>query len=276
MKKVYIIALIAALAVAGSIFFFGRSLAEQAQIEKKPVVVAVQDIKSGTEITATMLEVKELPVDAVTSGSYNKVDAIVGQMANENIFKGEQIVKSRLGSPDEIKYDHIVQKLDPGYRAFTVAINEVTGVGCFIKAGDKVDLMYTVTLGSIVDPKDEEETTVASEEAEGAEETETSDEKTPINKNAGITQMLKQDVKVLAVGTYEQNHSEGGVSSYGTITLALPVSDVMDVVAYTHVKNSVLTLALRNPDDNSTTTYAVVPAVDENLRILPGVELEEE
>lgn len=269
MKKVYIIAAVVALVVAISIFFFGKSLTEQPQGEMMTVVVAVQDIKGGTEITADMLEEKEVPKDAATAGTYSKADTVVGQLANGDIFKGEQIVKNRVGSADEITYDRLSKKLEPGYRAITVVVNDSTGVGCFIKAGDKVDMMLSFSLKNVIDPN--EKTTVPStgtgDATNNNQENDSENDRKP-----GITQMLKEKVEVLAVGTYQENHQETGAVTYTTVTIALPVKDAMDVTAYSRIKESVITLALRNPDDDSTTTYAVLTQLDEDYRILPGAE----
>ncbi len=267
MKKVYIIAVVVALVLAISVFFFGKSLTEQPKSEMTTVVVAVQDIEGGTEITASMLELKEIPKDVVSVGTYSKIDTVVGKLANGDIYKGEQIVKNRIGSADEISFNRLSKKLEPGYRAFTVAVDNVTGVGCFIKAGDKVDIMYTYKLKSLVGGS--EETTTA---AEGTEGTSQSSQNKKDETDVGFTQMLKQNVEVLAVGTYQENHSETGAVTYTTVTLALPTNDVMDVTAYSQVKDSHLTLTLRNPDDDSVTSYALLTAVDEDYRIVSGTE----
>lgn len=266
MKKVYIIAVIIALVLAISVFFFGKSLTEQPKSEMTTVVVAVQNIEGGTEITAAMLELKEIPKDLVSAGTYSKLDTVVGKLANGDIYKGEQIVKNRIGSADEISFDRLSKKLEPGYRAFTVAVDNVTGVGCFIKAGDKVDIMYTYKLKNLVGGSEE---TTAAEEAEGTSQ---SNQNKKDETDVGFTQMLKQNVEVLAVGTYQENHSETGVVTYTTVTLALPINDVLDVTAYSQTKDSRLTLALRNPDDDSITSYALLTSVDEDYRIVPGTE----
>ena len=267
MKKVYIIAVVVALVLAISVFFFGKSLTEQPKSEMTTVVVAVQDIEGGTEITAAMLELKEIPKDVASAGTYSKIDTIVGMLANGDIYKGEQIVKNRVGSANEISFDRLSKKLEPGYRAFTVAVDNVTGVGCFIKAGDKVDIMYTYKLESLVGGNEEATTT-----AEEAEETSQSNSNKNDKTDVGFTQMLKQNVEVLAVGTYQENHSETGVVTYTTVTLALPINEVLDVTAYSQTKDSRLTLALRNPDDDSTTSYALLTSVDGDYRIVPGTE----
>lgn len=267
MKKVYIIAAVVAIVLAIAIFFFGKSLTEQPKSEMMTVVVAVQNIKGGTEIKSEMLEEKQIPKDGVSAGTYSKADTVVGQLANGDIYKGEQIVKNRVGSADEISYDRLSKKLEPGYRAITVIVDDATGVGCFIKAGDKVDMMFSYSLKNVIDPN--EKTTAAGTEdtTNGNQQNDEKDDKKP-----GFTQMLKEKVEVLAVGTYQENHQDTGVLTYTTVTLALPVKDAIDVTAYSGIKDSVITLALRNPDDDSTTTYAVLTQVDKDYRVVPGNE----
>ena len=110
-----------------------------AQVATRSVVVARDDIPPHTVITEEMLEIKELPADAVPKGTVMVMKDILGQPTASTIYAGDVITiskvymdKSRTG---------FVGSIPAGFRAVSVGVSNVTGVAGFAKPGDYVDVI---------------------------------------------------------------------------------------------------------------------------------------
>lgn len=103
------------------------------------VVMAKEDIPSRTVIQEEMLELREVPVEAIPRGAMMSTQEVVGQPAASTIYAGDVITLSKL----------IVEKHKKGFtgeipencRAVSVGISEITGVAGFAKPGDYVDVI---------------------------------------------------------------------------------------------------------------------------------------
>ena len=113
------------------------------------------DIPAETLITAEMVVLKDLPEESVHADAALKLENAVGSIAVEPIVSGEQVLTARLAKQGEAA-NSLSYELEKGYRAVSVAVNEVTGVSGFIEAGDHVDVVAT-----IIYPKPEGEPTYA-------------------------------------------------------------------------------------------------------------------
>ena len=104
-----------------------------------PVVAAAADIPVGAKVDATQLKVLQLPTDTVPQGSYSKPQDLVGQIAQQSVYAGEIILKTRIaksppGSP-------LVALIPKGKRAITIPVNVVAGVAGFVLPGSRVDII---------------------------------------------------------------------------------------------------------------------------------------
>lgn len=110
--------------------------------EQISVIVAKNDIVQNDVIDETMLEVQQIPKPYVQplAATLADRDQVIGYVAANTFKKGEQIVKTKLGLLGEGGISPIVPK---GFRACTVSVNEVTGVGGHIRNGDSVDVIGT-------------------------------------------------------------------------------------------------------------------------------------
>ena len=103
------------------------------------VVMAKEDIPSRTVIQEEMLELREVPVEAIPLGAMMSTQEVVGQPAASTIYAGDVVTLSKL----------IVDKHKKGFtgeipencRAVSVGISEITGVAGFAKPGDYVDVI---------------------------------------------------------------------------------------------------------------------------------------
>jgi pilus assembly protein CpaB len=119
-----------------------------APVTTRTVVVAATDIPALTEITPEMLTVQAVPLDFVLLGAFTNSESAVGETTQVAIVAGEQLIQSRLTSPetaldafgDNTPLSLIVPE---GMRAFSVSVSSVGAAGGLIRAGDHVDLLLS-------------------------------------------------------------------------------------------------------------------------------------
>ena len=113
--------------------------AVQTQTAMTQVVMAKDDIPSRTVIQEDMLEIKEIPVEAVPRGAMINMQDVVGQPAASTIYAGDIVTLSKL-VVDKTKVG-FVGEIPENCRAVSVGVSEVTGVAGFAKPGDYVDVI---------------------------------------------------------------------------------------------------------------------------------------
>lgn len=117
-------------------------------VATKLVVVAAQDIPALTRISEEMLTVKAIPVDLALAGAFTKTEDAVGQTAQTAIVVGEQVMQSKITSPDSAQFQFganapLSLVIPDGKRAFSVSLSSVAAAGGLIRAGDHVDLILS-------------------------------------------------------------------------------------------------------------------------------------
>ena len=113
--------------------------AVQTQTVMTQVVMAKDDIPSRTVIQEDMLEIKEIPVEAVPRGAMMSMQDVVGQPAASTIYAGDIVTLSKL-VVDKSKAG-FVGEIPENCRAVSVGVSEITGVAGFAKPGDYVDVI---------------------------------------------------------------------------------------------------------------------------------------
>lgn len=222
MKKVKILALIAALLTASLLFIFLNSLSNHKEIEMTGVLVAAQYIPTDTPITQSMVTLSKLPNEAILTDALSDASLVVGKVAKSEIFIGEQILKSKLVTAGDADGSTLSYILKPGMRAITIAVDGVSGVGYMIEPGNHVD---------IIAQYNQEET--------------------------AFTRLIVQNVTVLAVDSILSNKdkTEGKDTSYSTITLQVTPEQVMDLSFYEYTGH--LCAVLRSPLDEIITNLPI-------------------
>lgn len=167
--------------------------------ETTTIVVAKRSIDAGTRLSAELLDTQELPQEAVPVNSFNYTQAVIGRIASSDIASGEPILPNKL-----IDKDTQTLAIPDGFRAMTIPVTNITGVGGFINPGCRVDILSVMAKSM----------KGASKEAKG-------DDK--------ISKILIQNVKVLATSgkSAAAADSKGGASSGQTITIAVPADQVI-------------------------------------------------
>jgi Flp pilus assembly protein CpaB len=107
------------------------------------VVIAKVDIPLSTRITADLVEKQTLPLEAISDGAFADPSQVIGQVVRQQVTAGGQITETTL---DGGTAGAIIDIQTPaGLRAIAVRVDQTSGVGTVIKAGDYVDAIIGLT-----------------------------------------------------------------------------------------------------------------------------------
>jgi pilus assembly protein CpaB len=119
------------------------SAPEQAALDTRPVVVALQTIKRGEPVADTNVRVVDWPVESLPEGSFSTVEEVVGKLARSEIYQNDPLTAQKFL---ETKAPSILSMLIPeGRRAMSIKVNEVTGISGFVAPGSHVDILLAVS-----------------------------------------------------------------------------------------------------------------------------------
>lgn len=144
-RPLLLLALVAGLVAAVVVFVAVNSGGDDETTVSAPggdvaaAVVANQDISVGTEITADMVRVVDVPVELLVKNAITESELAIGQTARFPISQGEQLVRASFGvQADE---DGLAYVLPKGMRAMALPVEEATMVGGLLLPGDRVDVI---------------------------------------------------------------------------------------------------------------------------------------
>jgi pilus assembly protein CpaB len=111
------------------------------------VVVAAKDIDRNARLDETVLEIRRIPRKYVQPHAITGADlsSALGQVAASPILEGEQVLTTKL-----LRFGRttgLALKVNPGMRAVSVLVDDVTGIAGLIKANDRVDVLGTFDFG---------------------------------------------------------------------------------------------------------------------------------
>jgi pilus assembly protein CpaB len=140
---------LAALVVAKTVLpnMGGAASAANARSVGVPVVVAAKPLKFGDKLTADHLKVVRLPADAVPAGAFSTVPAVLSQdrggppVTLSPIAQHEPLLPAKLSGPGA--RPSVAAGVGEGMRAYTIRVNDVSGVGGHALPGDRVDVVLT-------------------------------------------------------------------------------------------------------------------------------------
>lgn len=179
-----------------------------------PVAVAKVKIPARQIINDQMVEFTEMPDNYVNRAAVGNAGEVVGKIARADIYPGEQIIKNKIAGAND-PAEGLAMLVEPGRRAMTVAVNDVTGVAGMLRPGDHVDVLGTVAVG-----KDT------------------------------ITSMLVQNIKILAVNKATgDSAADSKQPQTGTITLSLAPAEAQQLTLAAE-KGSIRVM-LRTPADEA-------------------------
>lgn len=186
--------------------------AETPNVAATTVVVARAPLEFGTELQPDLL--REIPWASteIPEGAFTKVNQVIAgdrRVALRSIAPGELVLKDRVsGFGGRATLSQIIQ---PGMRAVTLRVNDVSGAGGFVLPGDRVDVLSTIQ---------------------------------PTNKRIDtVTNILLQDVRVLAIDQLADENQEGAVVAKAT-TVEVDAEEAQKIALASTI--GTLTLSLRN------------------------------
>ena len=195
-----------------------KAKAAPADLPTRPVVRAKEDIAESLEITMEMLELVETADDATNNDpDFEDIDTLVGRVAGKAIPQGVTLLASMITPPGTPA--GVPGKIDPGYRAVGVRIDEVTGVAFNVRPGAWVDVIVVMDVN---DPDGRGRETIA--------------------------EVVLQNIHVAAVGLSSTGTAVNGKNRLArSVTLLVPEAEVPKLhLAATRGK---LTLAMRGEHD---------------------------
>lgn len=182
----------------------------------EPVVTLVRDLEFGHRLTASDLEVQQWPMGSAPKNGYKTVGAFLAAFkrphASSELFKGEPVLPTKI--KEAANSSALALLLPPDRRAVTIPINEVRGVGGFVKPRDRVDIILTEKKSSKEDKKAPPRT----------------------------SKVLLQDIQILAVGQ-DTKLDENKPKVASSVTVAVTLDEAQKLALATTV--GYLSLALR-------------------------------
>ena len=112
---------------------------KQPVVETTKVVVAKTNIPPRTIIQETMVQMKELPVDAVPEGAIKNFNDVLNVKVQVSIFAGDVLTVQKVLA--DKRAEGFIGTIPDDCRAVSISVNDITGVSGFAKPGDKVDLL---------------------------------------------------------------------------------------------------------------------------------------
>lgn len=219
-RRALLIALACA-AVAATLFalYVKRYEQEASGGERVRLLVALQPLERGKQVTEDALGVREVPQAYVEDRSIREADKakILGLRVGSLVQPQETLLWTDLAVTSEDRRD-LSSLVQPGRRATTLHLRE-EGTGSMVRPGDYVDVIGVVAANAASD--------------------------------ARSASVLLQRVMVLASGNSMSADapldSKGGESRFGQLTLSvtLPEAQLLAIAA----ERGTLSVVLRNPED---------------------------
>ncbi len=132
---------LAIVAFVGVVLLMGQTKAPEVPTTTT-VVTAAANIPLGTKITADMVTTKtvDLPQPA---GTIKDPGDVIGQIVRTDVTQGQNITSQVFSASASLT--DISRLLDPGLGGIAVEVDQKSGVGGLIKAGDRVDVVLALT-----------------------------------------------------------------------------------------------------------------------------------
>jgi len=135
---------------------------DQTVVTELPTVIATKDIPLGVTITADMLKVEPRKIDTERKATaFTSAELVIGQVARRPITTGAQLETADFDTSTTGCGTINVPK---GLRAMSLQVDQVSGVGTVINAGDYVDMIVGFTGGAFpvvsINPTDQTTTAV--------------------------------------------------------------------------------------------------------------------
>lgn len=183
--------------------------------EMVQIVAARHSIEKNQQLTREMLQMVYVPQLAVHATTLRTMEEAEGQFVTVNMENGEPILAHRLLYENE-ETMYVSRKVQEGFRAVSVGLNMVRSVTQLIEPEDNVDVIFTEYLRSTDDRRN----------AANQNETDTADTSNLASENIIYTEILLEEVRMLAVGRrFVERQTEESFVEYSAVTLELTPED---------------------------------------------------
>jgi len=199
------------------------------QVEYATILVAALDIPQWKTVDETDFNEKSWPKASVTQDMFTDKAMVIGKIALVNVYKDEALNIHRVVDP---KGGSLFSLGFPeNMRAFTLRINDVSGVGGFLAPDNRVDVLAAKKISG--------------------------------SNDQTYTETLIQDIKVLAV---DQDASTDDKKPVVVRSVTLEMTPQQAEAVFNAQQQGTIQLALRNPTDRNLLTKpelmaSVVPSV---------------
>ncbi|HEY8037130.1 MAG TPA: Flp pilus assembly protein CpaB [Methylobacter sp.] len=184
------------------------------EVQYSKVIVASMDIPQWKKVGEADVTEKSWPTDTVTKDMFTEKSQVIGKVAINNVFTDEPLNNRRVVDP---KGGNIFSLGFPeNKRAFTVRVNDVSGVGGFLLPDNHIDVLASWKL--------------------------------PGQNDEIRTETIVQDIKVLAVDQ-ESASDKNKPIVVRSVTLEMTPHQAEDV--FSAQEKGSIQLALRNPTDRA-------------------------
>jgi Flp pilus assembly protein CpaB len=192
-------------------------------IKPVAVVVARQDMNAGTQLTADLVEVRDLPAGGVPKGTFSSPAEVTGKVLVVARVAGDPITSYVVG--DSNAASGIPAMLDPNTVAIAVRVDQATGLAGVLRPGQLVTVIGIIDPASILQgqtssisqgPSPETAPTLSSAELMGISTATPSPTATPAPPPSAAARITLTGLKVLIVPQsfrYEENINASGSSS---------------------------------------------------------------
>lgn len=216
-KRILVFAILLGMLTVALLYTYIQGLGNEkvVQADLRNVVVSANTIPAHVKITAEMLTIKTMSVEAVHPESVTNIDDLVGGTTKVEIISGEQVLVSRIIT-DNVS-SPLAYRIPENMRAMAIPMNEISGVAGYIMPGDKVDILVRYN-----------------------------DEKISPTQFV-VTQF--QNIEVLEKGPYVTIAEEKQMGLSSSLTLLVSPAQA-EVLAFANL-NGTIQLTLRNPVDTT-------------------------
>jgi pilus assembly protein CpaB len=108
------------------------------------VAIATKDVTPGTALAPDMIKVATWPKELIPPQSASSLGQVQGRVVITAIAKGEPIINRKLAPVGTAA--GLSGLLDPSKRAFTVRVDDVSGVAGFVHPGNRVDVLMDIKM----------------------------------------------------------------------------------------------------------------------------------
>jgi pilus assembly protein CpaB len=120
-------------------------------LETQPIAVATVDLNWGTVVVQEMVKMEPFLKSSLPAGAYTDMNSLVGRVVISSIRAKEPFLESRL-APQSLKTGGVAAVIGSNKRAVAVRVDKVIGVAGFVKPGNRVDVLVTMSKGKSAEP----------------------------------------------------------------------------------------------------------------------------